>query len=331
MKQSVLGSRVVPSLLVRDLDESLRFYEHIGFSVSGYYPDDGNPVWAEIRGRNVVMQLYTEPPRGTPDTPVFSGTLYVYPDDVNGLAAELADRVDFEWGPETMPYGMREFAVRDPNGYLLAFTGDPGAPDTTSRQGSRPATASPAPALLLIDVQQGLDAPHLGERNNPGAERVIAALLGEWRTAALPVIHVQHLSLEPDSTLRADAPGCAFKPEAEPLPGEPVFQKHVNSAFIGTPLDAYLHEQAIRSLVVVGLTTDHCVSTTVRMAGNLGYDVTVVEDATATFERRGPGGQHLTAGQMHAAALASLDGEFARVSRARDVLERLGSLATLGS
>ena len=62
-----------------------------------------------------------------------------------------------------------------------------------------------------------------------------------------------------------------FKHEAKPLPGETECSKTVNSAFIGTGLEAYRHERAIDSLVVVGLTTDHCVSTSVRTAGNLGF------------------------------------------------------------
>ena len=179
----------------------------------------------------------------------------------------------------------------------------------------------PRTALLLIDVQQGLDAPHYGARNNPDAEKRIADLLAAWRTTGRPVIHVQHLSLEPESPLREDAPGHAFKIEALPIADEPVFQKHVNSAFIGTDLEAHLRANGIESLVVAGLTTDHCVSTTVRMAGNLGFRVTVVEDATATFERSGPDGTHYSADLMHRAALASLHGEFATVRSAQDILD----------
>ncbi|MBA3316483.1 MAG: cysteine hydrolase [Gemmatimonadales bacterium] len=183
---------------------------------------------------------------------------------------------------------------------------------------------APDAALLLIDVQQGLDHPRWGARNNPAAEQRIAELLAAWRATGRPVIHVQHLSLEPRSPLRQDAPGHAFKIEALPVAGEPVFRKHVNSAFIGTDLEAHLRANGIATLVVAGLTTDHCVSTTIRMAGNLGFTVTVVEDATATFERRGPDGIHYSAELMHRAALASLHGEFATVSSARDVLAAVG-------
>lgn len=180
-----------------------------------------------------------------------------------------------------------------------------------------------AAALLVIDVQQGLDDPRLGARNNPDAEQRIAELLAAWRATGRPVIHVQHLSLEPQSTLREDAPGHDFKVEALPIAGEPVFRKHVNSAFIGTDLEAHLRAHAIEQLIVVGLTTDHCVSTTTRMAGNLGFTVTIVDDATATFERRGPDGTHYSADLMHRVALASLQGEFATVRSAQDILAHL--------
>lgn len=182
-------------------------------------------------------------------------------------------------------------------------------------------------ALLCIDVQQGFDAPVFGQRNNPDAEDHIARLLGVWRQLGWPVIHVQHCSTEPTSPFRPELPGCAFKPQALPLDGEPVFRKTVNSAFIGTGLEAYLHEHGIQRLVIVGLTTDHCVSTTTRMAGNLGFDVRLVEEATATFERTDRTGHHYSAQAMHAINLASLDGEFCAVVSIETVLAEVEKYA----
>jgi nicotinamidase-related amidase len=178
-------------------------------------------------------------------------------------------------------------------------------------------------ALLLIDVQQAFDDPRWGARNNPDAERRIAELLDGWRCTGRPVIHVQHMSREPGSPLRPGHSGNAFKPEAAPLPGEPVFQKQVNSAFIGTALEQHLREHGIDTLVLAGITTDHCVSTTARMAANLGFVTIVVADATATFERVGHDGERYTAEQMHRLALASLHGEFATVRQSGDLLAEL--------
>ncbi len=181
-------------------------------------------------------------------------------------------------------------------------------------------------ALLVIDVQKGFDAPGWGPRNNPGAERLVARLLEAWRLAGWPVIHVQHVSVEEGSALGPGRPGVEIKPEAQPREGEPLFQKSVNSAFIGTGLEDYLRSEGIASLVLVGLTTNHCVSTTARMAGNLGFQTFVVGDATATFDRTGPDGTVHPADLVHAVSLASLHGEFATVVAAREVLSVLEDL-----
>ena len=179
------------------------------------------------------------------------------------------------------------------------------------------------PALLVIDVQQGLDDPKYGTRNNPDAERTMGALLAAWRRAGWPVVHIQHMSVQPDSPLRPELRGNALKPEVAPHDGEPLFRKTVNSAFVGTALESQLRKAGIRELVLTGLTTDHCVSATALSASDLGFDVIVVSDATATFERTGADGTWYSAEQMHGAALASLHVEFGRVMTAREVLERV--------
>ena len=178
-------------------------------------------------------------------------------------------------------------------------------------------------ALLVIDVQKGFDAPYWGNRNNPDAESKIAKLISAWRNKHLPVIHIQHCSVEPDSPLRPNQPGNEFKEEARPNSGEKKFTKTVNSAFIGTGLEQYLRNHGISSLVIVGLTTDHCVSTTTRMAGNLGFDVTLVSDATATFDRTGYDGVEYSAEDIHRIHLASLNGEFCEVRSTEAVLNAI--------
>jgi nicotinamidase-related amidase len=178
--------------------------------------------------------------------------------------------------------------------------------------------------LVLIDVQQAFNDPSWGKRNNPQAEANIGALLAGWRQSRRPVIHIQHKSPRPASLFHPDNAGFPFKPEALPREGEPVIHKDVNSAFIGTDLEQRLRAAGSPTLVIAGITTDHCVSTTTRMAGNFGFTAFLVGDAAATFDRHGPDGNYYSADQMHDSALASLHNEFATVVRTADVLQSLG-------
>ena len=174
--------------------------------------------------------------------------------------------------------------------------------------------------LLLLDVQQGFDAPTWGRRNNPEMEDHLAELLDAWRSTHRPVIHLKHMSTDPNSPLRPDQPGNEFKLETAPAPGERVIEKRVHSGFIGTTLEAELRATGYDTLVIVGLTTNHCVSTTARMAANLGFDTWVVSDATATFDRLGRDGIRYPAELVHAMALSDLHGEFATIVDTESVL-----------
>lgn len=170
-------------------------------------------------------------------------------------------------------------------------------------------------ALILIDLQNAIDHPSWGERNNPHAEKNVAALLAAWRAYGRPVHHIRHDSVEPDSHYRPNQPGNDFKPEAQPLPGEIVIPKQTNSAFIGTGLEARLRQAGQNTLVIAGVITNNSVEATVRMAGNLGFDTFLVEGATFTF-----GKKQWPASVVHAMSLANLDGEYCTVVRTEEVL-----------
>jgi len=170
-------------------------------------------------------------------------------------------------------------------------------------------------ALIVIDLQKAIDHPSWGARNNPEAERNVAALLLGWRSAGRPVYHIRHDSTEPDSHYRPGQPGHDFKPETQPVAGETVVPKKTNSAFIGTNLEALLRAANHTLLVVAGVITNNSVEATVRMAGNLGFDTYLVEDATFTFGRKDWRGTWRTAEEVHAMSLANLDGEYCSVVR----------------
>jgi len=121
MTTNALVHKFISALLVRDMRETLGFFEKPGFSLSGSPPREENPHWAEVRRDSVVLQFYSQARAGTPTTPVCSGTFYIFPHSVTDLAEEFRDKVTFSWGPEVMEYGMLEFGIQDPSGYFFAF------------------------------------------------------------------------------------------------------------------------------------------------------------------------------------------------------------------
>lgn len=176
--------------------------------------------------------------------------------------------------------------------------------------------------LVLVAVQRGFDDDRWGDRNNPDAERHVAALLAGFRDADRPVVHVRQDATEPDSPLRPGRDGNEFKPEATPDPGEPVVPTRANCAFVGTDLERRLREVGVERPVLAGFTTDRGVSTTARSAESLGFEPYVVADATVAFDRAFDGTRY-AAEQSHRLALAHLSGEFATVVETATLLAAL--------
>lgn len=176
-------------------------------------------------------------------------------------------------------------------------------------------------ALIPIDVQQAFD---LASSSNPAMEANGLRLLAAWRAAGLPLLHVRHDSVQPGSPFRPGQPGNALRDGFQPQGDEPLVTKSVNAAFIGTDLDLRLRRLGIEQVVLFGLTTDMCVSTTARVASNLGYRTLVVGDATACYPLAGPDGETIPAAAIHRAHLATLHEEFGRVVSTDAVVEALG-------
>lgn len=174
--------------------------------------------------------------------------------------------------------------------------------------------------LLVIDVQQGFLDPYWGRTNNPSAEDNIRQLLAHWRERRWPIVLVRHDSSHPQSPLRPGQEGNEFQ---EGIEGDHALlvRKSVNSAFYGSPsLHEWLTSRSSQELVICGITTNHCCETTARMAGNLGYQVSFVLDATRTFDVRDLDGEVIPAEEIARMTAANLHGEFATVTTTNSVL-----------
>jgi nicotinamidase-related amidase len=182
-------------------------------------------------------------------------------------------------------------------------------------------------ALIVIDVQQGFDDPKWGARNNPECERNIAKLVDRWELAGQPVVIVRHDSIEPQSPLRPGQPGNALQEFLRDR-GDVLVAKSVHSAFHGDPdLDGWLRAHDVDAVAICGITTNHCCETTARVAADLGYRVSFVGDATATFDRTSPAGKLISADELAETTFTNLHDEFAEISDTGALLRALSSPA----
>jgi len=182
-------------------------------------------------------------------------------------------------------------------------------------------------ALLVIDMQRAFDdLDYWGATTNPACEANVAALVDAWTVAGKPIVVVRHDSTSPDSPLNPQNSGNALVDAVAGVQPALTVTKSVNSAFYGDPdLRAWLDGEQIRELVLCGIQTNMCVETTARMAGNLGYDVTVALDATRTFDLQadvaGLGIVTRTAAELMATTALDLQGGgFAKISTTAELV-----------
>ncbi|HEX8924998.1 MAG TPA: cysteine hydrolase family protein [Terriglobales bacterium] len=176
-----------------------------------------------------------------------------------------------------------------------------------------------AQALLIVDIQN--DYFPGGRMELAGAEQAAEnarKVLEHFRANGLPVIHIQHIALQPTATFfLPGTAGAEIHPSVKPLAGETVFQKHYPSAFRDTPLLENLKAQGITELVVVGMMTHMCVDTTVRAAFDLGFKCTVIHDACAT-RTLSFAEVSVPPEQVHASYIAALGAVFAQPRSAQE-------------
>lgn len=105
---------LTPMLQVRDIERTIGWYETVlGFRCTGKEAD-----WCRLERDKIALMFMRNAHLGEPHV---TATQYIYLDDLMALWNAIKDRVTAEWGPERMPYGMLEFAIKDPDGHLLSF------------------------------------------------------------------------------------------------------------------------------------------------------------------------------------------------------------------
>jgi nicotinamidase-related amidase len=176
-------------------------------------------------------------------------------------------------------------------------------------------------AVLVIDMQEGMaDRIRAGRVPVvPEAPERVARLLADARAKGVPVIHVHHDDPDPASPFRKGTPGGAPMACALPLPGETVLWKHGSSAFHGTGLEAFLRGLGVTELVVAGAVAAFCVTSTVRMASDLGFKVILPGDALLGFDLPAHDGGRIDAATVQRVTLSILGADFARLTTVAEI------------
>lgn len=187
------------------------------------------------------------------------------------------------------------------------------------------AGAKPVPArlsesvLVIIDAQREYRDGALPLAGIDAALDEAAQLLARARKAGTPVVHVKHRGS--GALFNPATPFFDIVGSLQPAPGEAVIEKRLPNAFAGTELRQVLGRTGRKHLILIGFMTHMCVSSTARVALDLGYATTVVGAATATRDLPDGEGGTISAATVQRASLAALADRFAVVvPHAGDIL-----------
>ena len=165
-------------------------------------------------------------------------------------------------------------------------------------------------ALLVVDIQNDLIENMPYQMQN--CLSIWQQLITNCREKDVEVIYVRHH----DEELVFGSHGWKIYDGVAPKAGEKIFDKQYNSAFKENSLQEYLASQAFSHLVIIGMATDYCIDTTVKVAFELGYQVTIPKNGTTTFDS-----DFLTAKQLQKHYEAIWHNRFAKVKTIEEILK----------
>lgn len=179
-------------------------------------------------------------------------------------------------------------------------------------------------ALVIVDIQKDyFPGGNMELKGSMEASEKAKALLAAFRDQALPVVHIQHISVRRGATFfLPGTEGVKIHEHVQPRDGEALFQKHYPNSFRETPLLDYLRENSITQLVIAGMMTHMCIDATTRAAFDFGFECILAHDACAT-RALSFGGVTVPAEHVHTSFVSALHGVYAKAVAAGDICSTL--------
>lgn len=196
------------------------------------------------------------------------------------------------------------------------------APTIRTMSGAKASTSlkAKATALLVIDFQNEYFSGKMPVPDGTKALKNAQHLVKFAHQQSMSVFFVRHIGAAGGPLFAQGSSFAEFHKDLQPAAGDRVITKQTPSAFVGTDLDKQLKALGVEQLIVTGLMTHMCVSSTARDAVPLGYEVIIAEDATATRDLATWDNQVIDHTTLQRAALAGVADVFAEIKTTEAVL-----------